>query len=304
MKYLFTILTFITFAGSARAAFFTNSPDADAFVRSNAPTLNYGKAGALNVSGINAVNGSGITNGAFDSFVRFNTAAMVANLNSLFGSNNWVISRARLQTTEIGSPANTLFNRGKGALEIRWIANDNWAEGTGTPTSPTTDGICYNNEATLLNPSTDASLGAFTNAGVNFTNFFSLALPAVFANDIAAGGEVTLFLTAIDANIGFTVDSRDFGTVSAWPYLIVSAVPQPGISEVNLSGTNVVLSATNGAAGGTYYVLGSTNAAWPLSQWTPVATTVLTANGAFTITVTNAVNSSSPPQQFFILQTQ
>ena len=58
---------------------------------------------------------------------------MVANFNSLFGSNNWVISRARLQTTEIGTPANTIFNQGKGAFEIRWIADDNWAEGTGTP---------------------------------------------------------------------------------------------------------------------------------------------------------------------------
>jgi hypothetical protein len=35
-----------------------------------------------------------------------------------------------------------------------------------------------------------------------------------------------------------------------------------------------------------------------------VATNVLTANGNFSITATNAVNVSAPWQQFFILQTQ
>lgn len=304
MKFLPLLLSTFVLAASTRGATFTNSPDADTFVRSNAPSLNYGKAGALNVSGANAVNGAGVTNGVFDSFVRFNMAAMVANFNLQFGSNNWVISSVKLQTTEIGAPANTLFNRGKGAFEIRWIASDNWAEGTGTPTSPTTDGIVYNSGTALLNASTDASLGTFTNAGVNFTNFFSLARPTAFAGDIAAGGEVTLFLTAIDAKIGFTVDSRDFGTVSAWPYLIVSAVPLPGISAVNLSGTNIVLVATNGAAGGTYVVLACTNLALPTLQWTSVATNVLSASGDFTFTITNGVSASGSAQEFFRLQTQ
>jgi len=46
---------------------------------------------------------------------------MVTNFNSLFGSNNWAVSGARLRVTELGAPANTLFNRGKGMFEIRWM---------------------------------------------------------------------------------------------------------------------------------------------------------------------------------------
>jgi prepilin-type N-terminal cleavage/methylation domain-containing protein len=126
-------------------------------------------------------------------------------------------------------------------------------------------------------------------------------LPAAFVNDLKAGGEVGLYLTAIDPGTGFTFDSRSFATNSARPFLEISAVPQPEISAVNLSGTNIVLAATNGVAGGAYFVLSSTNVALPLNQWTPVATNVPDGNGNFTITVTNADTS---PQQFFILQTQ
>ena len=304
MKLLLTFLASIVIAGSSRAAFFTNSASADSFVRSNAPTSNYGGAGALSVSGFNSVNGSGVTNGVFDSFIRFNTAAMVTNFNSLFGSNNWVIGGVKLRVTELGTPANTLFNRGKGAFEIRWIANDNWIEGTNPPTAPTTNGIAYNDEPALLNGATDASLGTFTNAGADGTLSFPLALPAAFTGDLKAGGDVGIFLTAIDPGIGFTFDSRSFGTTNARPFLEISGMPQPGIVAISLSGANVTLSATNGAADGTYYVLTGTNLAQPLNQWQPVTTNMLTVGGNFSITATNAANASALGQQFFILQTQ
>jgi hypothetical protein len=104
---------------SAHAAWFTNSFSTDAFVRATAPALNYGSAGALSVSGSNAVNGLGATNGVFDSFIRVNSAGMVSNFDSTFGTNNWVINGARLRVTELGAPANAFFNRGIGSFEIR-----------------------------------------------------------------------------------------------------------------------------------------------------------------------------------------
>jgi hypothetical protein len=304
MKLFLTLFASVMIAGSPRAAIFTNSASADSFVRSYAPTLNYGGAGSLSVSGPTSTKGSGVANGASDTFIRFNTAAMVMNFNFLFGTNNWSIISAKLRVTEMGAPPNGLFNRGTGAFEIRWIANDNWTEGTGTPMAPTTTGITYNDEPTLLNGGTDTSLGTFTNMGVGGTENFPLALPATFTTDLKAGGEARLYLTAIDPSAGFTFNSRSFMTVSARPFLEISAGPRPGISAINLSGTNMVLAATNDVAGRTYYVMNSTNAALPLNQWTPVATNVLTANGNFTITVTNAANANTPSPQFFILQTQ
>lgn len=66
----------------------------------------------------------------------------------------------------------------------------------------------------------------------------------------------------------------------------------------------MAISATNGGAGVTCCILGSTNAALPLHQWAPVATNVLTANGNFTVTATNAANAAASMPQFFILQVQ
>jgi len=77
--------------------------------------------------------------------------------------------------------------------------------------------------------------------------------------------------------------------------------PAPGITSIRLSGTDVLLSATNGFIGGTYYVLTSTNVATPLNQWQPVSTNVLSASGSFTLTNTLG---SALPQEFYILGVQ
>ena len=90
---------------------------------------------------------------------------------------------------------------------------------------------------------------------------------------------------------------------SSDPVSFVNPPPQPGIASVSLSGASLVLNATNGLAGGTYYVLMSADASVPLSQWTPITTNVLAGSGSFTIAATNAVTIRSA-QQFFILETQ
>jgi uncharacterized repeat protein (TIGR03803 family) len=77
----------------------------------------------------------------------------------------------------------------------------------------------------------------------------------------------------------------------------------PDISSLNLAGSNVVLNAMNGVAGESYAVLTSTDAGQSLSQWTPVATNLVTNGGNFTIIATNAVNLGAQ-QQFYILQMQ
>ena len=80
-------------------------------------------------------------------------------------------------------------------------------------------------------------------------------------------------------------------------------VPQPAITGISLSGTQLVLNGTNGLASGTYHVLTSTNLALPLNQWTAVATNRLSASGNFNITATNAVNPNDA-ERFFTLQLQ
>lgn len=73
------------------------------------------------------------------------------------------------------------------------------------------------------------------------------------------------------------------------------------ITGLNLAGSNLVINAANGSAGGTYTVLTSTNLALPLSQWTPAASNLTAGNSNFTIVATNAV-SPGAPEQFFMIQ--
>ncbi len=80
-------------------------------------------------------------------------------------------------------------------------------------------------------------------------------------------------------------------------------LPQPGITGIGLSEANLLLDCTNGLASATYYVMASTNLSLSLNQWSSIATNMLSENGDFSITVTNAVDPSIP-QRFYILKLQ
>ena len=192
------------------------------------------------VSGVSATNASGQANGAFDSLIRFPVSNLVATVDSAIGSQNWVITRATLHLTEFASPPSALFNRGVGAFDVRWIANDNWIEGTGTPSAPATDGVKYQDLAGLLNGAIDASLGRFTNSGLDGGLSFNLALAPSFLADVRSGTRVSLYLTAASPQIGFTIDSRSNGGSSNWPALEITATARPNarIASVVKTGPN------------------------------------------------------------------
>jgi hypothetical protein len=84
----------------------------------------------------------------------------------------------------------------------------------------------------------------FTNAGIDGRLAFSLALPNGFVTDMRSGSEVGLYLTATDANVGFTFNSRNFGNTNAQPVLEVTAVadPQPIINSIVWADGNVRVS--------------------------------------------------------------
>jgi hypothetical protein len=79
----------------------------------------------------------------------------------------------------------------------------------------------------------------------------------------------------------------------------VTPVTRPHIVSVAISGSNLVISGTNGTPGGDYYVLAVTNVILPVSEWTRVATNVFDGNGGFQFT-----NHVAPgdPLRFFRLQ--
>jgi hypothetical protein len=64
---------------------------------------------------------------------------------------------------------------------------------------------------------------------------------------------------------------------------------------VSVSGGNLILQGTNGAVGGTYSILESTNVALPLASWTTNQTGTFNGSGTFS----NAIPLGSDPQRFF-----
>lgn len=212
--------------------------EADSFVRSLAPASNYGLAGGLSVSGSAAVNASGQQRGLLDTFVRFNLASFVAAMDAAFGAGAWEIEDAVLDLTEQGAPNNPFFNRGVGQFEVRWLASDAWAEGTGTPNAPTTDGVSFSSEALLLQPALDTTLGIFTNLGADGSLALDLSLPAAFVDDILAAGPVSLFLTAASDTVGFTFNSSDIAAPRLPPVLRLTAdaaqaaIPEPASAAI------------------------------------------------------------------------
>ena len=76
----------------------------------------------------------------------------------------------------------------------------------------------------------------------------------------------------------------------------------PTISNIGLSGGNLVLTGANAVAGSQYVVLKSSDAARPLNQWTPLVTNTPAGSGSFTITI-NAVDPQES-QAFYALKMQ
>lgn len=166
-----------------------------------------------------------------------------------------------------------------------------------------------NKNSSATNADMISCTAAFVNTGtVTVTNSAATTLP------LAAGDTFRLFtLTNYTALTGVTPTLPVLPSSLAWSnglavngtISVVASGPgvftlPTGITAFSLSGTNVMISGTNGQAGAAYYLLSSTNLTLPLNQWTAVATNVPSVAGPYTFTATNAV-FPGVQQQFFML---
>ena len=81
--------------------------------------------------------------------------------------------------------------------------------------------------------------------------------------------------------------------------LWISAAPGPWISSVQVIGTQLHISGSNGVPTGSYYVLASADLNLPLTNWTRVTTNAFDSDGAFNFT---AEMNAGIQQRFFLLQ--
>ncbi len=144
--------------------------------------------------------------------------------------------------------------------------------------------------------------GALANIGTGKLMVTNLGSPLV------AGDRFVLFNKAMTGGASVTVTGG--GPSVTWNNNLVGdgsisvasiVVPKPVITSTMLNGANLILNGTNGtgSAGGTFYVLSSTNVAAPLSSWLYVSTNAFGAGGAFS--VTNAI-VPGVPNNFYMLK--
>lgn len=237
---LFTAVIAASLAPPLAAQTMTLSATADAFVSSANATSNYGGAGAL------AVSAAGLPKGEFDSLLRFDFAAAKNSFDALYGAGLWSLQSVTLTLTA-QSPANPVFNgngagpggtnvNSAGQLGFKWILDDSWVEGTGTPNAPTTDGIAYSGLGVLLSHGNE-SLGTFAFGGATSgASNYSLSLTPSFSADAAAGQLVSLVAQPADTGVSDVTAARSVGTASQRPVLTVTAVPEPCSAALALCG--------------------------------------------------------------------
>jgi hypothetical protein len=228
----------LALATSAQAAIVSVEPTEDTFVTSGSadanagsPDANYGAAGAMMISGSSGAKGQ------MQSLMKFNVASAKASFDSTFGAGHWTVNGITLRLgTSSGvqgaQPMNAIFNPiNTGLFKVDWMSSDAWAEGTGTPQLPTTDGVTYNTLGSFLSGA-DRTVGTFTYtpAGDNTNATYTLTLDAGLTADVAAGGDVSLRGYAGDATVGYLFNTRLIGTTTLRPLLSVSAIalPEPG----------------------------------------------------------------------------
>lgn len=200
----------------------------DTFELMAAPEACYGTAGALNVSGSQARNNQNQVRGITDSWMKFDLSGPGLFFDENFGSENWDIVSIQLKLREFTTPVHNIFGIGSGRFLIKWLANDNWIEGTGRPIQPGSvfgNRIGFTYGRSLLNSAADETLGIFQNALVNGYQTFDLNLPGGLINDIKTGSPVSFYFTSVDLRTGFTFYSASHFDP---PVLVVTAdFPQP-----------------------------------------------------------------------------
>jgi hypothetical protein len=223
---LFALLAILMLAycgSSAIAVPFSAGAVADTFVFASEPISNYGGGGVV------AVSAPVPPNGDFQSLLRFDLAGAKSSFDTTFGAGNWSLESAVLQLAA-AAPNNPIFNASAaGQFSATWLQDDNWVEGSGSPTSPAMTGVNWNSLSALL-AAGEQNLGTFAFDGsTTATLNLPLALSSGLVNDAAAGGLFSMRLRAApgDTTMAGAFNSRSFGTVSRRPVLTLNAVAVP-----------------------------------------------------------------------------
>lgn len=283
----------VTYSGTAVADTFlaTGSPDNPA--GSNLTGLNFGAAGILAVSPASA------DKGEFQSVMEFNFADAVALFNATYGTNRWTVTGISLQLTgNYGTagvqPNNKMFNVvNGGSFVIEWLSTNGWAEGTGTPALPTTDGITFDSLPHLQSGLCEVlCTNTYTPPGDNVPVTYALPLNANLVAEVVSGGDATFLFYAGDNQIGYLFNSCDYRGGNE-PLINVTAAPLLEILTCDF--TNGVFHLCGlGGANSQYRIQAFSDLATP--GWQTLATVTSDTNG-----IIQFYDSATNQQKFYRL---
>jgi T5SS/PEP-CTERM-associated repeat protein len=116
----------------------------------------------------------------------------------------------------------------------------------------------------------------------------------LFSAATYAGSFAPLILPPLNSGIGWSNKLLLDGSIE------VIVAPQPKFSGITVSGTNVILTGTNGLAGANYTVLTATDITVPLGNWVGIVTNQFGSGGEFSFT--NGI-AAGEPQRYFAIRT-
>lgn len=248
---------------SHAATTFTLRPDnsgtanGDAFVTTgptgNLANNNYGAAGGLAIAGSAAKRGgeTGQHKGEFASVIRMNLAPIKTAFDTTFGAGQWIVSSVKLELTSSPGANNAIFNDDIGGpFAISWLENDNWVEGNGTPNAPSATGVKWTDLPALS--AVQEPLGSFVfPPTVPLTSQFTLTPSAGLLADLMSGSAASFLIAPASDATSMVFNSRNFGTSSSRPALIVTAIKAPAVTQeaTQITATSALLRGTANAGG-------------------------------------------------------
>jgi hypothetical protein len=215
---------------SAQSITLNQQEDANTYVSSGQPAMNFGTMGAMEIAAPTTAQ-----NRTEETLLQFNTAAIQSTFNADYGPGNWTVTSVTLKlfsnVAQAGTqPNNSSFNViAAGGFELDWLSDNNWSSTT----------VTWNNLPNLLpgtGNNTLASLGDFNwlaNGAPNTT--WSLGLDPNLVNDIDGGGAVTIFgQPTAGSTVGYLFNTALVN--AAVLNVTATAVPEPSAMALIASG--------------------------------------------------------------------
>lgn len=219
----------------AQSTTYSQAVEADTYVSSGQPTVNFGTKGAMEI----AVP-TGTQPRTQESLLRFNTAAMRASFDADYGPVGWMVTGVTLSlfsnyATAGEQPGNVSFNQiAAGSFEFDLLSNNDWNETS--ITWDTLPGILPG----AGNQNTLTSLGTFFWAATGErSSTWTLNNDSSLANLIYNGNEVTIFgQPTLGSTVGYLFNSSNGGP--GYLNVTVTAVPEPSTELLTLSSIGAI----------------------------------------------------------------